>query len=178
MKYTIEPMAEKYYAGRAYVHYTAWEETYRGLMPDAILDRRSLEQCLEIAQNYPENTLVAVHEGRVIGFACYLAEARPQYTSRHDAAEIMALYVLREFQGYGVGRALMEACLDRLDRPDVALMVLNGNENAIAFYRRMGFVPTGHAYADDTGYGVLTELEMVLHREIPPCDIANRPFSC
>lgn len=152
--------------GKAYVHYTAWIEAYTGLMDQKILDGHSLEQCRAIAEKRPENTLVLLDRDRgdrVAGFACYVPRAR-DFVSVPDAAEISALYLLAEYQGLGLGRMLLEACLSRLVRPRVALFVLRGNEKAISFYQRMGFSMTGLQLTDRINGAEITELEMVLNR--------------
>ena len=61
--------------GKAYVHYTAWNETYTGLMPQEFLDGRSLEKCIKNAYEYPKNTFVAVAKEKVVGFALYIPES-------------------------------------------------------------------------------------------------------
>ena len=76
----------------------------------------------------------------------------------------MGLYVLRAYQRYGIGRALLEAGLARLPQREVVLFVLEGNERAIGFYRHMGFAFTGKELRQETDYGPLIELEMLLRR--------------
>lgn len=153
-------------AGKAFVHYQSWLETYTGLMDQRILARHSLDTCRAIAENYPENTFVLLdreQKDRVAGFACYLLSAR-SFVSVPDASEICALYVLREYQGQGLGKLLMEHCLAWLPRPRVALFVLKGNENAVGFYEHMGFRFTGRQRTEQVSGAEITELEMVLER--------------
>lgn len=161
MDYKIMPMKPEHCEGKAYVHYKAWQETYRGLMPDEYLDKRTYEQCLQNAMAGMEHTFVAVAEGEVAGFIRYSPEAR-KYTDRPDYWEIHALYVLKKYQGYGIGRSLVEQCLQKLPHRSVVLFVLKGNENAIGFYKRMGFSLTGKEYYGETSVGRITELEMIL----------------
>lgn len=152
--------------GKAFVHYKAWLETYTGLMDPRILEHHSLDSCLAIAQKYPQNTVVLLdreQDDRVVGFACYVHNAR-EFMSALDASEICALYVLQEYQGLGLGRLLMEHCLAILPHPNVALLVLKGNEKAIGFYKHMGFRFTGKERADQVSGSELIELEMVLER--------------
>lgn len=152
--------------GRAFVHYRAWQETYPGLMPDSVLSAHTLERCLERAndrRSNSANTLVALDRengDRVVGFGMLYHRAR-DFVSVPEAGEIGALYVLKDFQGQGIGRKLVERCLARLPRPRVALFVLKGNDKAVGFYEHMGFRLTGHALTQDG----MTELEMVLERE-------------
>ena len=61
-----------------------------------------------------------------------------------DCGEIFALCVLRDDHHRRVGYALLNAAMERLFAyPRVALWVLSGNESAIRFYKRCGFVPDG-----------------------------------
>jgi len=56
--YCIKPMeTEAEIAGKAFVHYTAWLETYPGLMPREYLERRSLEKCEALTQTVPGGEL-------------------------------------------------------------------------------------------------------------------------
>ena len=119
-----------------------WRATYRGLMPDWVLDslgydgtrrRRRMEQL-------PGNVfvLVAEHDGEVVGFV----NGGPSRVE--DAAhpgEIYAIYVLPAHQGHGHGGALMRAgareCLARGWR-GMLLWVLRDNAPSRRFYERMG----------------------------------------
>lgn len=150
-------------AGRAYVHYKAWHETYPGIMPEKILAAHTLERCQEIANKFRNDALVVLdreNNDRVVGFACYAHKAR-EFVSIPETAEITALYVLSEFQGLGLGRMLLESCLRLIYRDKVALFVLKGNERAVKFYEHMGFCLTGHEITDQRGEDTMTELEMV-----------------
>lgn len=168
-RFQIHPMmSPKDREGRAFVHYTAWQETYAGLMPEAILAAHTLERCREAARRGDSgNTFVALdreNDDRVVGFATLSHFAR-EFASVPEAGEIVALYVLREYQGLGLGRQLLERCLAWLPRPRVALFVLEGNEKAVSFYEHMGFRPTGHKITDKQEGGTLVEIEMCLEKE-------------
>ena len=130
---TMETDAEK--DGKAFVHYTAWRETYTGLMPEEYLAGRSLERQRQRTYENPGNTLVA--------------------------AEIGALYVLKAYQRRGIGTALMRACISRMPPLPAALYVLRGNEKAIRFYEKNGFAFTGNHLEQTVTGGTLVELEMV-----------------
>ena len=130
--------------GKAYVHYTAWQETYPGLVDRAYLDAMTLE----LSERY---ALRAFHQGfssliakdgeKVVGFVSY---GPWRGTDLADAGEVYAIYILRAYYDQGVGRALMEAALADLSQYSrVCVWVLRGNERAIRFYRRCGFSPDG-----------------------------------
>lgn len=99
-RFKIRKMSPAHQDGKGYVHYQSWQETYRGLMDDRILDSLSLDRCRELAKRYPESTLVALDQAngdKVVGFACYAKEAR-EFITLPGASELCALYVLKEYQ--------------------------------------------------------------------------------
>lgn len=167
-RFQIHPMmSPQDREGRAQVHYQAWRETYAGLMPESVLAAHTLERCRERSNDRQRansaNTFVALDRengDRVVGFGTLSHFAR-EFVSVPDAGEIAALYVLREFQGQGIGRGLLEHCLAWLPRPRAALFVLKGNDKAVGFYAHMGFRLTGHEVTQNG----MTELEMVLEKE-------------
>ena len=62
------------------------------------------------------------------------------------ALEIERIYVTRDFQGLGLGRALVDKALEAAraaKKKTVWLGVWEKNGNAIAFYKKMGFSKTG-----------------------------------
>ena len=127
--------------GKAYVHYHAWIEAYTGLIDQVFLDSRSYERSLESANRAFEKgytTYIAAENGRVIGFADFGAY---RDSDLDDAGEIYAIYVLKEYYGQGVGYALLTKALSEMqDVKRCAVWVIAGNERAIQFYERCGFV--------------------------------------
>ena len=125
----IRPMVPEDADGKAYVHWKSCLETYTGLMDPEFLAGSTLDKYHAIALRFVDTTLIAELDGRIVGFGCW-----------DPKGEIPALYVLRDSQGCGIGRRLMEAMLTRLsDCKQVRLEVLEGNDRAIGFYEHMGF---------------------------------------
>jgi ribosomal protein S18 acetylase RimI-like enzyme len=92
----------------------------------------------------PDNLLVAVRNGRVAGWV-KLGPATPLPSSNH-VKMINGLAVDPEQQGAGVGRALIEAAVERaraLGARKVTLRVLGHNDTARRLYERCGFVVEG-----------------------------------
>lgn len=143
------------------VIYDAWGETYRGLIPDEVLDGRSLERWTEMAKVRPEGKRIAYIEGEAAGIVALLPLSR-EFCTHRDSGEIVALYVLKKFQRQGVGKALLETALRELEAEKVTLFVLKGNDNAVGFYKRMGFEFTGKQLNE----GGMTELEMVRQERV------------
>ena len=161
MNFEILPMSEGQAGGKAYVYYMAWRETGRGLVPNAYLDGRSLEEFSAEMAREPAETLVATVNGRVVG---YIDCALPLPDAPAETPKLIGPYILRAYQRYGIGRALLEAGLRRMPDGQIVLFVLQGNERAIGFYRHMGFRLTGRELRHETQYGPLVELEMCLNR--------------
>ena len=127
--------------GKGYVHFQSWIETYTGVFPDDIISNLSLERCVKLAREYPENTYVAIKNNMIIGFSCYV-EYRD--SDLEDTGEIMAVYILNDYQGLGIGKRLMNACYKELSNfSKLSLWVLRSNKKAVAFYKKQGFNADG-----------------------------------
>lgn len=128
--------------GKALVHYRSWQETYEELLPATILEKHSLDYCEQMAFLYPENTLIALVDGEVIGFCSYMTtqDAIPK-------GFISALYVVASHQQEGIGSSLLRTAFQELaSYKTIQLQVLTNNQMAIDFYKHYGFVMT-----DNTG---------------------------
>jgi ribosomal protein S18 acetylase RimI-like enzyme len=93
----------------------------------------------------------------------YLEDAN-DISSIKPASEITALYVLKQYQKKGIGHALMQEAYKRVTKNKIVLFVLESNEQAIRFYKNLGFVFTGHKIIQPVPGGELVEVEMVLER--------------
>ena len=148
--------------GRGYVHCTAWQEAYRGIVCDRYLDTMTVEATTVRARKFPENTLVAKDKDKVVGFAVY-SPSRDE--DLPDAGEVDAIYVLSEYYGRKVGYRLMNEAISRLSEFDtIFVWVLEKNERAIRFYHRYGFEFDGSKKEWNLGTPV-TIVRMVKKRE-------------
>ena len=118
----------------ARLHVAAWRETYRGILPDAVLDALDEDERRDLWRR-------AVGQGstRIFLFpGAGFAQSGPQ---RYDdmaadwPGELWSIYLLRSAQGRRLGRALFDAV-----RPQTpfATCVFAANGPACAFYRRLG----------------------------------------
>lgn len=145
--------------GKAFVQWKSWHEAYPGLVDQEYLDALTLEKCEKIAYSWPNNLIVAKHEGRVIGFIGY----GDRGNEAPNAGEIFALYVLSEYYGKGVAQQLMKTGLEQLNHySQICLWVLKENQRAIRFYQKCGFIPDGQEL-NSPNIGA-TEIRMVLAR--------------
>ncbi len=133
----------------AEVHVEGWRWAYRGLLPDAYLDRLSVEDRERMWREgfeAPGGRVAWVAEagGRVVGF-CVTGPSEDADADR-GTAEVYAIYLLPEVVGTGVGRRLFEHAVDDLRRRGfrtATLWVLEANERARRFYERAGWRTDG-----------------------------------
>ncbi len=137
---TIRDMGENDFAQKGYVHFKSWKETYSGLMDDSYLENHTLEKCIQTAKKFPENTLVALYNQMVVGFATYTESNGTD----NKFGEVKAIYILKEYQNRGIGYSLMNECLKRLSHhKDIIVWVLHNNKKSIEWYLSFGFITDG-----------------------------------
>jgi ribosomal protein S18 acetylase RimI-like enzyme len=112
------------------------------------------------ATGQTSSTFVAVHAGKFIGKAsCFVETEITEYVSAH----VVGVYVTPRFRGQRIAETLMVAALkwawDDAGAARIRLFVMETNDRASAFYRRLGFVLTGATMAYPPN-PALTEYEM------------------
>jgi GNAT superfamily N-acetyltransferase len=146
----------------ARVHVDTWRETYRGLMPDDLLDdpelvdRRSRMWTNVITEADPHKYACAVAEsdGRIVGIAM---AGPPEADGGAEDRHLYILYAYRAMHGTGAGQDLLDAVVD--PSATTALWVADPNPRARAFYVKNGFVADGTVKTDD--YDGVREVRMV-----------------
>jgi GNAT superfamily N-acetyltransferase len=138
----------------ARVHVAAWEGAYRGLIPDSIIDARTVElrteQWMPRLRESDRIAYVACDDGgRIQGFAT----AVPIDDSDGFESYLQTLYVTPEAWHRGIGRRLLAVIagkLGELGAKNMALRTLRYGA-ARAFYERLGarLVPEGLSYDAD-----------------------------
>lgn len=78
--------------GKSRVHWQTWREAYDEILPAEFQEQMTLDKCRFYSQKYPENTLIALDNAKVVGFVSY----GDFQDSATIAGEIFALYVLLE----------------------------------------------------------------------------------
>jgi ribosomal protein S18 acetylase RimI-like enzyme len=128
----------------ARVHVESWRTTYPGMLPDSLLAEMEVPDyerrwARTLQDPYRRSVvLVAEEADRVVGFASC---GRERDGDRRYEGELYAIYLLRDVQGRGHGRALVEAAASALAMRGVTSMVvwvLRDNARARGFYERMG----------------------------------------
>lgn len=148
----------------ARVNVWCWQETYRGLMSDAVLDDPGLpaarERFWRVAltdPRYRDNRVaVAERDGRMVGIAM---SGPPLDPTAGCCRHLYVLYVRAADHGTGAGPALLQAVL--APQESATLWVADPNPRAQAFYRKHGFTADGTTQVE----GGVREIRMVRHDE-------------
>lgn len=143
MEFTIRKATLADALGIAIVSVYTWKTAYSGLLPEEMLDKR-LADLPKMAENMKkqiidrDNYFVATVDDTVVGFTAFCSPCRnPDYA---DSGEIGALYCLKGYNGYGIGRALFEAAVKELVQRGHKTMIidcLRGNPT-LGFYEHLG----------------------------------------
>jgi GNAT superfamily N-acetyltransferase len=148
------------------VHIDSWKTSYRGIVPDQVLDGldyvRNGVRWREMLSNLGEMKCFFVAEdddGRIVGFAIG-GPNRDENTGFNG--ELYAIYLLKAHQGKGIGKMLVAKVADWLSRRKYSSMlvwVLEKNP-AKYFYEALGAKPVGRkkivigdAPLDELSYG-------------------------
>lgn len=135
----------------ARLHVLVWQQAYDGLMPADHLAGLDVEAFTErwrrrLAGELPGTTWVARDAD---GFVAFASSGPGRDEDRPVELELYAINLLERTHGTGLADALMERAVG--DEP-AYLWVLGGNDRAMGFYRRHGFVDEGGRKPEpDTG---------------------------
>lgn len=153
------------------IHVAAWRETYRGLIPSALIKSHTIKSRSQMwgrilhdpAKNGTVAVFVAEIGGSAVGFASCGNQQDPELWSAGFTGEINSIYVLKAFQRAGAGRLLINRLAQALSAAGhhgASLWVLKGNAPARAFYEALGGSLVGErlderpqAALDEVGYG-------------------------
>ncbi|NVO27749.1 GNAT family N-acetyltransferase [Donghicola sp. C2-DW-16] len=144
------------------VHVACWRETYRGMVPDFLIDQMTVmgraEMWRGVFSAFEEGafgaTAVLEQDGLAVGFAGFCAQRDAALRDAGYGGEITAMYVRKACQGQGAGRLLMGWCADGLLAAGIgagALWALRENAPARAFYEHLGGELCGEKQEDRDG---------------------------
>ncbi len=144
--------------GIATVHVLSWQNTYRGLMPDEMLDTLTIEarskRWKEMLEKPTEETtvIVAEKENKIIGWASFGKNRDDDLDS--NFGELWAIYVHPDSLGIGAGSLLMDFALKELQKQQfkkVTLWVLTTNIKTRNWYEKKGWINEGSTKIDKRG---------------------------
>jgi RimJ/RimL family protein N-acetyltransferase len=152
----------------AVVHVDSWRAAYRGIVPDSVLDRLSVERRAAVWRETikrpgDERVWVVERDRRVIGFAA-TSPARDDDVAA-GTGEVAAIYLDPAAWSTGLGRQLFGAAVDDLGRRKfgpLVLWVLTANRRARRFYEAAGWRPDGTTRMLDFDGTPIEEIRYVL----------------
>lgn len=121
----------------------AWNETYKGIVPDYFLkelkdnEQERIQNSIKKFKQSKNKKLVLEVNGRVVGFANYGKSEDEEY---NQCGEIFALYIIKEYKGKGFGKKLVESAkkdLKNMGYSNMIISCLKGNESN-EFYKHIG----------------------------------------
>lgn len=127
--------------GIAKVHVDSWRSTYKKIIPEDVLQRMSYsEREARWIQLIPKHLVFVAEnrEGKIIGFASGGKERSGNYPEFDG--ELYAIYLLKQFQGQGVGKALVQQITESLKEMgsrSMLVLVLAENQSRY-FYESLG----------------------------------------
>lgn len=139
-RYSFRPLTGEDAGQLAALHIRIWRETYTGLMAQSALDALDVERFTRKwrdilgAEDAPR--VLGAFDGQTGELAGWITVGEPRDEDAPAPSELWVLNLASEHQGTGLANDLMRREL--ADRP-AYLWVVEGNERAIAFYRRHGF---------------------------------------
>lgn len=143
MNYIIRKKELRDCKGVAHVVAVAWNETYKGLIPDWYLEELNNnedERAERSRNNFDEKKnyqFVLEIDGEIVGFVKYGLAKEEELA---DCGEIIALYIIQKYKGNGLGRKLVEAAVKELKNMGCDKMIiacLKGNPTN-EFYKHIG----------------------------------------
>ena len=132
----------------AQINIAGWKRAYRGLLADELIDSLSIEEGIPrqqaILSPSSEDYFVFEEEGKVLWF-CVFGSSRLEEFPQVDC-ELLAIYVEPSEKGRGIGRQLIQATLEELNKrgkKTMLVQVLAENHPSVAFYKKLGGVEVG-----------------------------------
>ena len=119
-----------------------WETTYRGIYPNEKLDKYDVDlnenKFKNMIKEQSQKLFVVLKDSEIIGYISCGKIMRAFDKHYHD---IGLLYLLKEYQGKGIGAKLFQFAKDELKNQGVTEFIVSCNKynfSAQQFYKKMG----------------------------------------
>jgi L-amino acid N-acyltransferase YncA len=127
--------------GIAKVHVESWKTTYAKIVPDEYLNNLTYESREQIWINNISDGGVYVaenNEGEIVGFSSGGIERSGKYNGFNG--ELYAIYIFKNYQGQGIGTALVKPIIDEIKAMGLYSMLVLVLEDNISrlFYEALG----------------------------------------
>lgn len=114
---------------------------------NAYLERAyNLEQLKDELANPSSHFYFVLYDQQTAGYLKINTGGAQSEEMGDDSLEVERIYVKKAFQKHGLGKLLLNQAMEmalELNKEKIWLGVWEENDNAIAFYRKKGFVQTG-----------------------------------
>ena len=143
MSYKIRKKERKDCADVAHVVTVAWNETYKGIVPDEFLnnlytnEEKSAKNSYNNFNKKENHQYVLEVDNKVVGFVNVGSSDETDY---ENCGEIHAVYIINGYKGHGYGKKLIDAGIQELKSMNFDKMVigcLDGNPSN-EFYKHLG----------------------------------------
>ena len=121
---------------------TVWETTYRGIYPNEKLDKYDVDlnenKFKNMIKEQSQRLFVVLSDSKIIGYISCGKIMRAFDKHTHD---IGLLYLLKEYQGKGIGRQMFEFAKNELKNQGVTEFIVSCNKYNVPaqqFYKKMG----------------------------------------
>ncbi|RHW43430.1 GNAT family N-acetyltransferase [Neobacillus notoginsengisoli] len=127
--------------GIANVHVESWKTTYANIVSDQYLNNLTYKSREQIwKNNFPNSGLYVAenNKGEIVGFSSGGKERSGKYNGFDG--ELHAIYILKEYQGQGIGKALLKPIIDEIKGMglnSMLVLVLKDNVSRL-FYEALG----------------------------------------
>lgn len=143
MDYVIRKMERKDCKEVTHVVTVAWNETYKGIVPDEFLKGlyfNEEQRAINSYDNFNENDnhqFVLEVDGKIVGFVNVGSTDENDY---NNCGELHAIYIINGYKGYGYGKELYNAGVNELKLMGYNKMIIGclvGNPSN-DFYKHIG----------------------------------------
>ena len=143
MKYKIRKRKKEDIPNIESVVTNCWQQTYRGILNDDFLDNLSNNEKIrakKMTERFGTGTdffLVLEIDGEIVGFA----NIGPTEDKRYrNCGEIYALYILKKYHKFGLGKKLVEASFEELKKRNYKKAIIGCIEEnpSNEFYKHIG----------------------------------------
>jgi GNAT superfamily N-acetyltransferase len=134
------------------LHVDVWNDTYRGIMPDAVLDAMSAserarawrQRIAEVESGSSFGVFMACLDAVPAGFAACGPQRDDALLAAGFGAEFFVINISRAAQGLGLGRRMMQAMAQAMiarGQLAASVWVVRDRPQARGFYERLGGIP-------------------------------------
>ncbi|MBM6818903.1 MULTISPECIES: GNAT family N-acetyltransferase [Clostridia] len=119
-----------------------WETTYRGIYPDEKIDKYDVDlnenKFKNMIKEQSQRLFVILSDSKIIG---YISCGKIMGAFDKHTHDIGLLYLLKEYQGKGIGRQMFEFAKKELKNQGITEFIVSCNKYNIPaqqFYKKMG----------------------------------------